>query len=59
MHEEESFLGKYILKGMNLAFLPYFCSKEKGEKGSYGINQSLFIQKSTLNFLETWVIMQC
>jgi hypothetical protein len=27
MHEEESFLGKYILKGTNLAFLPYVLFK--------------------------------
>ncbi len=30
MHDEESFLGKYILKGMNLAFLPYVLFKRDG-----------------------------
>jgi hypothetical protein len=32
MHEEESFLGKYILKGMNLTFLPYVLFKREVEE---------------------------
>jgi hypothetical protein len=56
MHEEESFLGKYILKGTNLAFLPYVLFKREGEERKLQ-HHSLFIQKS--GFLQTWVIMQC
>jgi hypothetical protein len=50
MHEEESFLEKYILKGMNLAFLLYVLFKRDGEERKLR-HQSLFIQKSTLDFL--------